>query len=70
MSGDWDEWFPEGRTVWYEGDNPAGFKGEMTALGVQLDPQRYNEESGWCFDIPAGRVGEIYGGRWGDYLGS
>ena len=62
---DWDELFPEGRTVWYEGDDPEGFRAEMTAVGLVLEDDRYNEEADWCFDIPAGRVGEIYGSaRW------
>jgi hypothetical protein len=76
----WDP-FPEGRTVFYEGDDPAGFVAEMLSLGIDVyatppdlgtgptwsyfdKPELwpgYDEENGWRFFVPAGRVDEICG---------
>jgi hypothetical protein len=65
--GNRDEYFPEGRDVFYEGDDPAGFAVEMRELyGIDVTASGdWSEEDGWGFEIPAGLVEEIYGSdRW------
>jgi hypothetical protein len=67
----YDELFPHGRIVFYEGDDPDRFAAEMAALGIDV---RYVPDDGgatpdWdrlrSFYIPPGRVEEIYiAGRW------
>lgn len=64
----WDEMFPEGRVVFYEGDDPENFEQEMKSIGIDVN---YSLENKWMnpcdwremrsFYIPSGRVEEIYG---------
>lgn len=64
----WDELRPEGRTVFYEGDDPDRFIAEMRDIGIEIDLDSW-EEFDFSFSIPPGRVEEVYGsGRW--HLGS
>lgn len=60
--GTWAELFPEGRWIYYEGNNPKKFVTEMKKLfGLKLDP--YEVKGG--FHCPAKYIDEIYGNeRW------
>src|SRR5262249_48235807 len=66
----WDDLHPNGRIVFYEGDDPDGFAAEMRTLGIDV---RAPIPDGWSttwdtarvFFIPPGHVEEIYGSeRW------
>jgi hypothetical protein len=70
--------YPEGRVVYYEGDDPEGFRSEMLdefgfdaaipydcgqVEGIRLRPT--NWEGNRNFHIPAGLVRAVYGSeRW------
>lgn len=67
----WSELFPNGRTIFYEGDDPEGFVKEIKAK-FGFDPTKsksqgywegtpWNTESGYCFHCPAEYLDEIYG---------
>jgi hypothetical protein len=62
----WSELYPEGRDIFYEGDNPKEFVEEMKAR-YGFDPSRdnsyWNEKCGYSFHCPASVVDEIYEGR-------
>jgi hypothetical protein len=69
----WDDLCPQGRVVFYEGDDPDRFAAEMAALGIDVRadlPAPWRPEYAWypdgyAFHLPAGRVEEIYGSdRW------
>ena len=65
----WQEMFPEGRWIFYEGSDPEGFAHEMIIL-YEFDP-RYNPSegynSGWTpsrgyyFHCPGRCINEVYG---------
>lgn len=69
----WDQLFPEGRVVFYEGDDPTTFAREMRELyGIDVAapaPAGFPYQPTWLeaesFFIPAGLVEAVYGsGRW------
>jgi hypothetical protein len=67
----WDELFPDGRIVFYEGDDPDRFAFEMRLRGIDVRKppanlvDRVHWDEGRSFYIPPGRMEEIYGsGRW------
>ena len=59
----WSEWYPEGRTIFYEGDDPDGFATEMAQrFGLQVrDSDGWTEERGYCFHCPVEHLDQIYG---------
>ena len=70
-----DDIFPQGRVVFYEGDDPEGFAKEMAALGIDIEAQPPDDIAAWLnranwkeirsFFIPPGRLEEIYNNdRW------
>ena len=69
----WSEMFPNGRFIYYEGDNPQSFAQEMrTKFGVEVekgnehwavhyDADEYGEEStSYGFFCPVEHLDEIY----------
>lgn len=66
----WDKFYPEGRTVYYEGSDPQKFMTEMLEIGIIIEDWEDWREFG-VFFLPPGRVEEVYGSeRWGSVLGS
>jgi hypothetical protein len=67
----WSELFPDGRVIFYEGDDPEGFKQDMWNK-YQLDVMllgKFTRSGGYAFHCPANVLDEIY--RDGSYpLGS
>jgi len=54
----WRDLFPEGRTIFYEGDDPVGFvKDVRERFGLEITLGDHGE-----FDCPANLLDEIYGG--------
>jgi hypothetical protein len=54
-----DELFPDGRHVWYEGDDPRGFvKTIRERFGITLTLKK--DPSGYAFFCPPGYVEAIY----------
>jgi hypothetical protein len=62
----WAEMFPEGREIFYEGDNPNAFANEIKEK-YGFDPSEnnpnWNECSGFNFLCPAKHLDAIYGSR-------
>lgn len=59
----WAEMFPEGRFIFYEGDDPVGFRKEIKArfnFDPGLDNQRWNKRCGYYFHCPAKHLDAIY----------
>lgn len=60
----WSELFPEGRHIFYEGDDPKAFAKEMQEK-FGFDPSKDNddwtEERGYCFLCSADCLDEVYG---------
>ena len=59
----WSELFPNGRHIFYEGDDPKGFIKEIqTRFG--FDPSKsndsWNKSSGYCFYCPPEHLDKIY----------
>lgn len=50
------ELYPEGRTLFYEGDDPATFIAEMQALGINVTVSA---------DCPLEHLEAVYGGAYG-----
>jgi hypothetical protein len=73
----WAEMFPEGRDIFYEGDDPDGFVAEIIAefgFDPRNCPARYlgfnraegptwTAERGWAFRCPAEHLDAIYSAR-------
>jgi hypothetical protein len=62
--GQGDELFPEGRQVWYEGDDPRGF---LVAIKERFDLELElkEDQSGFAFFCPPGYVDAIvYTNEW------
>ncbi len=60
---DWSELFPNGRHIYYEGDDPPGFAREIKSkfgFDPSADNDHWNEESGYCFYCPPEHLDEIY----------
>jgi hypothetical protein len=71
----WRELFPDGRTIFYEGDDPEEFAGQVKAeFGIDVrelpghdlltgkpEPGTWTEEHGWQFHCPAEHLDAIYG---------
>ncbi|MEU7902189.1 hypothetical protein [Actinoplanes sp. NPDC049118] len=63
----WADLFPDGRQIYYEGDDPDEFRKEIKArfgFDPALDPC-WGEEPGWgsySFHCPVGLLDDIYGG--------
>jgi hypothetical protein len=64
LKATWSELFPDGRQIFYEGENPKAFVKEMKRK-FGFDPSknnpRWNEEYGYSFLCPAQHLDEIYG---------
>lgn len=59
----WSELFPHGRTIFYEGDDPAGFAAQVKSE-FGFDPSEsegWTAEYDWRFDCPAEHLDDIYG---------
>lgn len=59
----WQEMFPNGRYVYYEGDNPNVFAKEMQekfGFNPSKNNERWNKESGYCFHLPGNCINEVY----------
>lgn len=72
----WSELFPEGRWLYYEGDDPEGFANEMVSE-FGFDPSEcdgwaqtiLNDEPEMCsmsygFYCPASCIDQVYGGTY------
>lgn len=71
----WSDMFPDGRTIYYEGDDPQAFVEEIKQR-FGFDPSEigaihhwtgerfdgWTEERGYCFLCPAEYLDAIYGG--------
>jgi hypothetical protein len=63
----WSEIFPQGRHIFYEGDNPRKFAEQIKAefeFDVTKDPRWENRDPGfttWSFDCPPELLDKIYG---------
>ena len=63
----WTDYYPNGRYVFYEGDDPHSFVREMKNK-YNFDPSkegrknnfRWNDECGWCFLLPGYCINEVY----------
>ena len=62
----WSELFPEGRHIFYEGDDPKGFAKEMKEK-FSFDPSQnnpgWNKRSGYSFDCQVSALDKVYGNR-------
>ena len=68
----WKELFPEGRIIFYEGDDPEGFVKEIKErFGYDImahtygwtkedDRNHFNEEDGYSFHCPPEILDEVY----------
>jgi hypothetical protein len=58
----WSEMFPDGRYLFYEGDNPEGFAKEMRNK-YAFDPKKdnLNWSDGYGFWCPSRLLDEVYG---------
>jgi hypothetical protein len=68
----WSELFPNGRTLFYEGKDPKGFRDEMLQK-YKFDTKapcpsifgdvakRWNKRDGYRFHCPAHCIDEVYG---------
>jgi hypothetical protein len=56
----WSELFPEGRVIYYEGDDQESFVSELKAK-FNFDPSKDSLWSGLAFRCPAHLMDEIYG---------
>ena len=60
----WSELFPDGRWLFYEGDDPEGFANEMVTK-FQFDPRKGNDSwsaaRGYGFMLPGRCMDEVYG---------
>jgi hypothetical protein len=60
----WTELFPDGREIFYEGDDPKGLVKKLKA-GFDFDPSQNNphwkKKYGYKFFCPANLLDEIYG---------
>jgi hypothetical protein len=67
------ELWPDGRWLYYEGDDPKAFVAEMKAK-FEFDPSadnpEWNKEGGYCFDCPVHLIDQIYGGDVDYHIGS
>lgn len=64
-----DELFPNGREVWYEGTDPEGFRAWVRQqFGLELELRQ--DVSGYRFFCPAGYVEAIYNNKAGWPMGS
>lgn len=63
----WSQMFPDGRTIFYEGPDPEGFRQQVIAE-FGFDPatnSTWNAERGWQFHCPPEHLDAIYGSnRW------
>ena len=59
----WQEMFPDGRHVFYEGNKPKEFAKEMKEK-FGFDPSEnniyWNRKSGYSFHLPGEYINEIY----------
>lgn len=60
MPREWAVLFPEGRHIYYEGDDPEGFRAEIREK-FDFDP---GEQPDQGFDCPAELLDAIYGGQY------
>jgi hypothetical protein len=70
----WSELFPNGRDIFYEGNDPEGFVTEIKAK-FGFDPSKskpqgvwasfgWNKADGYCFFCPPEHLNAIYGGEY------
>ena len=67
--GVWEDLFPKGRDIFYEGNDPRGFRAEMRAKfgfdPITSPPKGYWHRLTWqkerCFNCPANVLDTIYG---------
>ncbi len=60
----WSEMFPEGRFIFYEGDDPQGFVKQIKdVLGfvITIDWDDYKQDGAFGFHCPVEYLDEIYG---------
>lgn len=60
----WSEMYPNGRFVYYEGDDPHHFVREMKNK-YGFDPSKNNrrhwcEGGSWCFLLPGNCIDDVY----------
>jgi hypothetical protein len=61
----WSELMPEGRTIFYEGDDPENFAAEMfNRFGLDVAGDGWCDEYGYQFHCPVELLNQIY---MGDY---
>lgn len=63
----WSEMFPNGRHIYYEGDDPEGFIKEMKnkfKFDPSEDNDRWNVDSGYNFYCPSDLLDKIYNGTY------
>jgi hypothetical protein len=72
---DWKDLFPDGRLLYYEGDDPDGFVKEMkekygfdptenisfAPFPYPNEPKSWSKEAGYLFHCPPEHMNEIYG---------
>ena len=59
----WSEMFPDGRHIYYEGDDPKGFVEQIKAE-FGFDPSKDEHwGNGCCFHCPPEHLDAIYSGR-------
>lgn len=60
----WSELFPDGRYIFYEGDDPESFVKEMKnsfGLNLTFDWDEFKEFNAFGFHCPSKFIDEIYG---------
>lgn len=60
----WDDLFPDGRVVFYEGKDPKGFAAEMKAkFGFDLSENNphWSKYYGYSFHCPGRCINQVYG---------
>lgn len=60
----WKDMFPNGRILFYEGNDPKGFAKEMLTkhgFDPSKDNTHWNAEHGYSFLCPAGLIDTVYG---------
>jgi hypothetical protein len=58
----WREMFPDGRDIFYEGDDPEGFAATIRSeFGFDPAGPTWDNEHGWRFRCPPGHLDAIYG---------
>lgn len=63
----WSQLFPDGRYIFYEGDDPKGFVKEIKekfSFDIPLDLDDYKEFNSFGFHCPVEHLDEIYGGKY------